>query len=43
MTGETASTAQIKGGLQQLKRFNARRKFRIGTLALENGCLFGKL
>eukprot|EP00123_Amoebidium_parasiticum_P003466 comp14772_c0_seq1/m.11192 comp14772_c0_seq1/g.11192 ORF comp14772_c0_seq1/g.11192 comp14772_c0_seq1/m.11192 type:complete len:642 (-) comp14772_c0_seq1:453-2378(-) len=34
MTGELASTAEIKGALQQLKRFNARRKFRASVRAL---------
>eukprot|EP00123_Amoebidium_parasiticum_P012765 comp21558_c0_seq1/m.30085 comp21558_c0_seq1/g.30085 ORF comp21558_c0_seq1/g.30085 comp21558_c0_seq1/m.30085 type:complete len:686 (-) comp21558_c0_seq1:189-2246(-) len=34
MTGELASTSEIKGALSQLKRFNARRKFRSGVKAL---------
>eukprot|EP00123_Amoebidium_parasiticum_P016914 comp23637_c0_seq2/m.40315 comp23637_c0_seq2/g.40315 ORF comp23637_c0_seq2/g.40315 comp23637_c0_seq2/m.40315 type:complete len:510 (-) comp23637_c0_seq2:64-1593(-) len=34
MTGELASTAELKGALQQLKRFNARRKLRASFKAL---------
>eukprot|EP01134_Creolimax_fragrantissima_P006534 CFRG6534T1 len=34
MTGELASTAEIKGTIDQLKRFNARRKFRAGVKGL---------
>eukprot|EP00124_Ichthyophonus_hoferi_P001101 Ihof_evm2s51 gene=Ihof_evmTU2s51 len=37
MTGELASTAEIKGALTQLKRFNARRKFRAAVKALMAG------
>eukprot|EP00124_Ichthyophonus_hoferi_P001799 Ihof_evm12s104 gene=Ihof_evmTU12s104 len=34
MTGELASTADLSGALKQLKRFNARRKFRAAVKAL---------
>lgn len=40
MTGEIASTAQIKNGLSQLKRFNARRKFRIGMSYAKQSALY---